>query len=256
MTAVERHPEQQRSALMKGLHVLESVASHHRLSDIAATTGLSVSTVHRILTDLVENGWVEQDAGRQYRPGVRVHGLVSLLHNDEEIVRRALPHLRALRDRTGFTVHMARYGRENLVYIAKIDGLGSYQMRSRVGDAIPLWSTAIGKAVLAALDERSTRELVAGATLERRTPATITSRRELLEQVDVIRSRGWSTDDGENELHTRCVGVALRDASGRVIGGVSLSGLDHEMTLETAADLAPRVSETGRSIERQLRPAG
>lgn len=254
MSATAAGAERQRSALEKGLAVLESVASNHRLSAIAAETGLSVSTVHRILADLVDHGWVEQDADKSYRPGGRARRLAGRVYDDEELVRLAVPHLRALRDETGFTVHMARYQRDQPVYVAKIDGLGSYQMRSRVGDAIALWSTAIGKAVLAALDERTVRTLVATATLERRTPSTIMSHRALLAQIDEIRARGWAYDDGENELQTRCVGVALRDGTGRVLGGISMSGLGHELTMELAERLAPRVAETGRRVERALFP--
>jgi IclR family acetate operon transcriptional repressor len=254
MSIADKPVEPQLSALMKGLRVLEAVAANHRISDIAAETGLSVSTVHRVLSDLVEHGWVEQDNTRSYSPGLRVHGRVALLQNDERLVQMALPHLHALRDRIGFTVHMARFGQDRLAYVAKIDGPASYQMRSRVGDTIPLWSTAIGKAVLASLDEQSGHELVTGAKLQRHTPKTIMSKRELWEQIGVIRQRGWSVDDEENELHIRCVGVALRDPSGRVIGGVSSSGLDHEMTPETVERIAPLVVETGRRINKLLRP--
>ena len=254
MTPSEKPQEAQLSALMKGLKVLESVAAHDRISDIAADTGLSVSTVHRILSDLVEHSWVDQDHDRASSPGLRVHGLVSLLQNDERLVRLALPHLQALRDRIGFTVHMARFGQDRLAYVAKIDGPAAYQMRSRVGDTITLWSTAIGKAVLAALDEQSGHELVAGATLQRHTPKTIMSKRVLWDQIGLIRQRGWSVDDEENELHIRCVGIALRDADGRVIGGISSSGLDHEMTPETVERVAPFVVETGRRISSLIRP--
>src|SRR5690625_306853 len=125
--------ETRRSALIKGLHVLESVGQHERLSDIAARTDLSPSTVHRILADLVEHGWVNRDSDRAYRPGVRVHGLVSLLHQGELLVRLAQPELEQLRDSTGFTVHLAGYQGNGLVYIAKLDGLAAYQMRSAVG---------------------------------------------------------------------------------------------------------------------------
>lgn len=254
MTAMEAPAaQQQRSSLMKGLAVLEAVAVHHRVSDISTATGLSVSTVHRMLSDLAENGWVEQDEDRTYRPGMRMYGLVPLLQNDERLVDVAVPYLHALRDRVGFTVHMARYGQDGLVYIAKIDGPASYQMRSRVGDSIPLWSTAIGKAVLAAMDESSARSLVGTAALQRRTAKTIMSKRALWEQIEVIRKRGWSVDDEENELHIRCVGTVLRDGNGRVIGGVSCSGLDHEMTVERVQQVAPLVVETVTQIGEKLR---
>lgn len=253
MTAEQLPVVQQRSSLMKGLAVLEAVAGSQRISDIAVATGLSVSTVHRMLSDLVENGWVEQNPDRSYRPGLRVHTLASLLQSDERLADVAIPYLHALRDRAGFTVHMARYGQGGLVYIAKIDGPASYQMRSRVGDAIPLWSTAIGKAVLAALDESSSRSLIATAALQRRTARTIMSKEALWEQIEVIRKRGWSVDDEENEPHIRCVGSVLRDGHGRTIGGVSCSGLDHEMTRERLQEVAPLVVDTVRQISEKLR---
>jgi IclR family acetate operon transcriptional repressor len=252
VTTEPKPAEPQLSALMKGLKVLEAVPANHRISDIATETGLSVSTVHRILSDLVEYGWVEQDQERAYRPGRRVQGLASLLHNDEQLVRTALPHLQALRDRVGFTVHMARFAHNELSYVAKIDGPAAYQMRSRIGDTIPLWSSAIGKAILAALDEQTSRDLLKGAQLQRRTRSTIMSKSSLWNQVELIRRRGWAVDDEENELHIRCVGVALQDASGRVIGGLSTSALDHEMTPATIDRVAPLVMETGARINKLL----
>jgi IclR family acetate operon transcriptional repressor len=253
MTALEVPAEQQqRSSLMKGLVVLEAVADHHRVSDIASATGLSVSTVHRMLSDLTENGWIEQHEDRTYQPGPRVQNLVSLLQKDERLVDVAIPYLHALRERVRFTVHMARYGQDGLVYIAKIDGPASYQMRSRVGDSIPLWSTAIGKAVLAAMDENSSRSLIATATLQRRTPKSIMSKKSLWEQIETIRSRGWSVDDEENEPHIRCVGTVLRDGNGRVVGGISCSGLDHEMTPERVVQVAPLVLDAAIKIQDSL----
>lgn len=252
MTMGAKPAEPQLSALMKGLKVLEAVSAHHRISDIASVTGLSVSTVHRILSDLIEHRWVEQDQERAYHPGRRVQGLVSLFHNDEQLVRTALPHLQALRDGVGFTVHMARFAHNELCYVAKIDGPGAYEMRSRVGDTIPLWSSAIGKAILAALDDQTSRDLIKDAQLQRRTRFTIMSKSVLWKQVDLVRSRGWAVDEEENELHIRCVGVALRDANGRVIGGLSTSALDHEMTPATIERIAPLVVETGARINKLL----
>lgn len=245
--------EARRSALIKGLHVLESVGQHERLSDIAARAGLSPSTVHRILADLVEHGWVNQDSDRAYRPGVRVHGLVSLLRQDELLVRLAQPRLEELRDRTGFTVHLAGYQGNGLVYIAKLDGLAAYQMRSAVGNPAPLWSTAVGKAVLSRLDSATVKDLLSRAELVPRSEATIVSKPELLSEIHRVAERGWAMDDGENEPQTRCVGVAVQDASGRPIAGLSISGLSHDMTFDTATAYAPVVVETGQTIEALLR---
>ena len=125
-------------------------------------------------------------------------------------------------------------------------------MRSSIGDTITLWSSPIGNAILPALDEQTSRDLLKGAQLQRRTRSTIMSKSSLWNQVELIRRRGWAVDDEENELHIRCVGVALQDASGRVIGGLSTSALDHEMTPATIDRVAPLVMETGARINKLL----
>lgn len=241
-------PDRQLSALMKGLTVLEAVASHQRISELAQETGLSVSTVHRVLTDLVDHGWVEQESDRSYQLGLRSHRLATQIRKDEWITRSATPHLQRLRDTVGVTVHMARFHQDALMYVAKIDGPAAYQMRSRVGDTIPLWSSAIGKSVLAHLEPSESRRLLDSVTLTRHTPSTIMSKTELWAEIQLAAERGWAVDNEENELGIRCVGTVLRDSDGNVLGGISASGLDHEMTPERIEQMIPHVLEAGKRI--------
>ena len=81
------------SALAKGLAVLEAVLTNERLSDVSKATGLSNSTVHRVLGDLVTSGWVHQDDSRRYHPGRRMHALAVLMNDDGEISWQARPIL-------------------------------------------------------------------------------------------------------------------------------------------------------------------
>lgn len=242
----------QHSALIKGLRVLEVVATHERLSDIARTTGLSNSTVHRILTDLVSHGWVHQDADRTYHLGPRPGGLVNLVEREDEYLEHVIPHLLALRDETGQTVHFAVRRKEQLTYTVKLDGLGSHRMRSYVGMQLPLYCTAIGKAVLATMSQDQVVRVLSRAPVRRLTARTVVTRPQLFDQLDVIARRGWALDDGENEVDTRCVGVAVARGDGNVIGGLSMSGLDREFDAEELATFAPAVVETGRAVSDVL----
>lgn len=242
----------QQSALIKGLRVLEVVATHERLSDIARTTGLSYSTVHRILADLVAHGWVHQDEDRHYHPGPRPGGLANLLETEDEYLREVVPHLRALRDETGQTVHFAVRRRDRLTYTAKLDGLGSHHMRSYVGMQLPLYCTAIGKAVLATMNQNQVVQLLSRSPVRRLTARTIVTRPQLFDQLGIISRRGWALDDGENEDDTRCVGVAVTQGDGNVIGGLSMSGLDQEFDAGELATFAPAVVETGRTVSELL----
>lgn len=242
----------QHSALIKGLRVLEVVATHERLSDIARTTGLSYSTVHRILTDLVAHGWVHQDADRHYHPGPRPGGLANLLEKEDEYLEHVIPHLLALRDETGQTVHFAVRRDERLIYTVKLDGLGSHRMRSYVGMQLPLYCTAIGKAILATMTPDQVVKILSRAPVRRLTARTVVTRPQLFDQLAVISRRGWALDDGENEDDTRCVGVAVSQGEAGVIGGLSMSGLDQEFDADELATFAPAVVETGRAVSEVL----
>ena len=242
----------QHSALIKGLRVLEVVATHERLSDIARTTGLSYSTVHRILADLVAHGWVHQDTDRRYHPGPRPGGLANLLEKDDDYLDQVIPHLLELRNQTGQTVHFAVRRGHHLTYTVKLDGLGAHRMRSYVGMQLPLHCTAIGKAVLATMSEGQVVKVLAAAPVRRLTPRTVVTRPQLFDQLGVISRRGWALDDGENEEDTRCVGVAVARGEAGVIGGLSMSGLDREFDARELETFAPAVVETGWAVSKVL----
>jgi len=250
--SIEATDVTQHSALIKGLRVLEVVTTHERLSDIARTTGLSYSTVHRILADLVAHGWVHQDADRHYHPGPRPGGLANLLDKEDAYLEHVIPHLLALRDVTGQTVHFAVRRDDQLTYMVKLDGLGSHRMRSYVGMQLPLYCTAIGKAILATMSEDEVVKVLARTPVRRLTARTVVTRPQLFDQLEVISLRGWALDDGENEAGTRCVGVAVSQGAAGIIGGLSVSGLDQLFDADELAAFAPAVVETGRAVSEVL----
>lgn len=240
------------SALGRGLTIVESVLEYSRLSDIANATGLSNSTVHRILADLTAYGWVFQDETRQYHPGRRLHALAARLADDGHLVGVALPHLERLREATGHTVHFGLIKSDRIMYAAKLDGNGAYRMRSRVGAMVPLHSTAIGKAVLSTKTREQVEQLLSSAQMEPMTPSTYTSVESLLPELDTSRARGWAIDDKENEPQLRCVGAAVLNGNGQAIGGVSVSALDFDLPIGVMAEVAAAVSATAAAISSEL----
>jgi IclR family acetate operon transcriptional repressor len=239
-------------ASLKSLLVLESVVTNERLSDIADSTQLSLSTVHRILADLTSAGWVYQTDNKRYRAGRRLLALSGLLLEDSGVVWRARPHLTRLREKTGFTVHFGLIKNADIMYAAKLDGGGSYRMKSRVGVVVPLYSTAIGKAVLATLPEAEVVSLLARADIRKVTPRTVTSLPVLQRELAISRKRGWAVDDGENEIDLRCLGAAVFDSSGRAIGGVSVSALGFEFPKRRVRLVAHDVLVAARAITVDL----
>lgn len=241
-----------RSALAKGLAMLEAVMSNDRLSDLSKATDLSFSTAHRVLSELVATGWVYQDEDKRYVPGRRMHAIAGLLREDGEISRVARPYLEELRRATGMTVHFGLVKGDAVMYAAKLDGLGSYRMLSRVGGMVPMYSTSIGKAFLAAVPDGRVAEIVKRTGMARVTDSTHTSLATLLEDLHSTRQRGWAIDNGENEPGLRCVGAPIYDASGSGIGGVSVSALEFEMPVTRLREVAEHVVTAGHRISESL----
>jgi IclR family acetate operon transcriptional repressor len=117
---------------------------------------------------------------------------------------------------------------------------------------LPLHSTGIGKAILAALPEDEALALLERTGMPRRTPNTITTARAMREEMRRIRARGFAIDDEENEANIRCVAAAVYGHLGRPVGGVSVSTLTFELSAEGAAALAPEVMETAARISAAL----
>ncbi len=125
-------------------------------------------------------------------------------------------------------------------------------MPSRVGMSLRLHSTAIGKAILAELTDEEVRGVAVRTGLPRLTPATLTGVDELLAHLGKVRARGYAMDDEENEPGIRCVGAAVFDHTGRVLGGISISSLAMDMEREVLEELAPVVTSAARDVSLAL----
>jgi IclR family acetate operon transcriptional repressor len=239
------------TAIAKLVALVEALPDHDRVKSLAEATRLPQSTTHRILSQLVELGWVHV-SDRSYVPGPRLLALSRRIDADATLTRVAMEPVRRLSTNTGYTVHFALLHGDVSVYAIKTEGRRAYLMRSRVGDELALHRTAIGKAILATLPEAQVRQIAERTGLTGATTATITQVDALIEHLAQVRHRGWALDDEENEEHTRCVGAAALDPAGNAVGAVSLSALVFDLPLDLAHRLGRQVVATANEISAAL----
>lgn len=244
-------------AVAKVVRVVEALTAHSSITGISRSTGLPTSTVHRIVQELTALGWVRGNGQQGYLPGAGLLTIAARAESEAGMTAYVRPVLERLRDATTHTVHFALRQGDEAVYVAKIEGTRSYEMRSRVGLAIPLHCTAIGKALLAALTEDEVRATLARTGMPAMTSATIVDVEDMLAHLRGIARHGYSIDDQENEMHTRCIGAVVRDHRGLPIGGISLSGMAFEIDDTTLFEHAPLVLAAAREVSHALgyRPA-
>ncbi|QFZ19554.1 IclR family transcriptional regulator [Saccharothrix syringae] len=213
------------SAAEKTLSVLEALADHSRIADIADASGLPKPTVHRILQTLVQRGFARSDGRGGYLGGPRILSLAGRFLQRLDLAEHVRPTLRALQERTGWTVHLALLSGDEAVYVVKLEGTRPYHLASRVGMSLRLHCTSIGKAILAAMPDDEVRALAGRAGLPARTPNTITDPDDLLLELADVRARGYAEDREENEAGVRAVGAAVFNHTGEVVGAVSAASL-------------------------------
>jgi DNA-binding IclR family transcriptional regulator len=131
--------------------------------------------------------------------------------------------LQALRDATQETVHLAVRSGSEMVYIEKLESPHAVRMASRIGTRVTLYSSSVGKAYLAALDNAARDALLDGLTLTRFTANTIVEPDALRAELDETRERGYAEDREENEPQIFCYGCAIRAADGLPIACISVS---------------------------------
>ncbi|MFB9677857.1 IclR family transcriptional regulator [Streptosporangium vulgare] len=244
------------SSIDKALAVLEAIAEHHRVTDIAAATGVSKSTVHRILQSLVEWGFARADGSGGYEPGPRILTLAGRVMNRFDPARQASGALNALHERIGYTTHFAIRSGDEAVYVDKLEGRRPYQMPSRVGMSLRLHCTAIGKAVLAQLGADEVRAICARTGMPAPTPTTLTTPEDLLADLALVRSRGYALDNEENLPGILCVGAPVFDHTGQVLGGISISALAMDMGRDDLERFAPDVVAAAREVSAALGAPG
>lgn len=239
--------------LVKGIGLLQLLAAEATpltLADLADRTGWPKPTLHRVVTTLLDHGMIRSDDGR-YRIGVQCLVLGGAFIRGLDLRREARPHLEDLVHRTGETAHLAVQDGPIIVYVDKVESPKPVRMHSWLGATNRMYSTGVGKAILAFSDEDFRAQVLAGP-LESRTPQTITDPRRLDRELATIRRRGFSLDNEENEPSIRCVGAPVFDHRRVVVGGLSVSAPTFRFSPKQAMKAGDVVKDAARALSERL----
>ncbi len=231
--------------------LLDVIAAHEdsvSLKILSAETGLHPSTAFRILASLAEQGFVERTTRGNYQLGVKLMQLGSRVHASVDIRKVALPLMEQLRDRLGETVNLTVREGDEVVYIERSLAKRMIRVEQVIGSRAPLHVTAVGKLILGDQGEAACRSYAKRSKLPAYTKNTRTKITALLQDCIAAAKRGYALDNEEAELGVGCIGTLVRDASGHVVAGLSVSAPIERRRDEWVA----QVVETGAQISKQL----
>jgi DNA-binding IclR family transcriptional regulator len=236
--------------MMNLLDTLAARTGPVSLKDLASSTGLHPSTAHRILNDMVVGRFVDRgDQAGTYRLGMRLLELGNLVKARLSVREAAIESMRELHQRTGQTVNLSVRQGDEIIYIERAYSERSgMQVVRAIGGRAPLHLTSSGKLFLAADDPRLVRAYATRTGLAGHTRNSITELPKLERELSLVRARGYARDNEELEPGVRCIAASIRDDSGRIVAGLSLSAPAERMNDDWAADLLA----AAQSISHQL----
>src|SRR5579863_4523770 len=243
------------TALQRGLRLLHIFSeSPHGLTAkyVAERSRLPVSTVHRFLANLESAGFLNCGGDGIYHLGIACFATGQAALGQLDIRRVSLPHLRELNQQTRETIHLTVRHGLSAVYVEKLDSPEQLRIHSRIGAAVPLYCTAVGKVMLAHMSDEERERVLPLLGLKRLTANTVGNLQELETELYRVRKNGYACDLEEHEMHIRCVAAPIWDHTGSVQSSLSITAPLVRMPVNRLRQLAPLIQTAGLQISRDL----
>lgn len=245
----------------KTLQIIEIMANNRepmRLQDIALKVSLPASTVLRMVYTLMNAGYVNQDSiSQRYSLSLKFAQIGYLVSSQTDIRTLARPLLIALSQHCHEASCLAVDENMEVVYIDVVEGPDSLlRIMQRIGKRAPMHCTGVGKLMLQEYSATQLDKYIAVKGLPATTPNTLVTKESLVKELEKIGQQGFAIDDEECELGARCLAAPVRDYSGKIIAGISVSGPISRMTPQKITHYIPIIMQTAQDISALLAYSG
>ncbi|MEM6372162.1 MAG: IclR family transcriptional regulator [Pseudomonadota bacterium] len=236
----------------KALEVLDLVAQAERPMRFSEMLHLSPhpkATLYRLVQTLTNLGMMRYDVDRQtYSPGLRLVSLAHAAWRQSSLAPIARPHIDALSETLGETVHLAQLDAGQVLYVDKRNAADPIEMFSQAGKVGPGYCTGVGKAMLAFLSDDARETALSQQAWFAHTAHTHTTRDSLCAELEQVRAQGVAYDREEHEPGIICVAAPILSVTGRSIGALSVTTSTARKSLADLATLTPHLKTTAKEI--------
>lgn len=254
MSVIDNSPDSV-SSVLKVFGILQALGEQKEIgvTELSQRIMMSKSTVYRFLQTMKTLGYVNQEGETdKYTLSLKLFELGGRALEHQDLIQIADVQMHRLGKLTKETLHLGALDENSVVYLHKIDSEYNLRMYSRIGRRCPLYSTALGKVMMAWLPEEEVRSMLAGVTFERFTEHTLANVDALLAELAQVRGQGYAEDNEENENGLRCFGVPIYNRMGRIITGLSLSLPIVRFEESKRAELVSLLHEAASRISAEL----
>src|ERR1700730_3748988 len=236
----------------RALAIIETLAEDdegYPLCDLAVRTGLSPSTVHRLLTTLEKRRFVQFDRDQSmWHIGAQSFAVGATFARRRNFVCQAMPYLRKLRDQTKETANLAVVDDETIIVLTRMESREIMRSLTKVGGRVAMVASGVGKAVLATYSDEDVNAIIRRQGMPRLTEKSIVRPSDLFRELQTIRRQGYAVADEEARIGLRCVAAVVYNDCSEPLAAISVSGMASRVT----QDRVPALGRTVREVAAEL----
>ncbi|WMI82142.1 IclR family transcriptional regulator [Anaerotignum sp. MB30-C6] len=186
-------------SIFKAFQIIEELNKFGELSigELSQALSMDKGTVHRLVNTIKEAGYIVQNPfSRKYANSIKLFTIGNRIIERTSIKEIARPYIEAVAEETKETINLCMHSGINIVYIDKMESNSAIKVGIEVGTALPMYCTGMGKAILAFLPQEELFKIIENTSFKKRTAKTVSSKEELLQQLELVRQNGYA-EDGE-----------------------------------------------------------
>ncbi|MDF2698626.1 MAG: transcriptional regulator, IclR family [Haloplasmataceae bacterium] len=237
----------------KAIRILDLISKHKNglsLSEIAEKTNLAKSSTYDILDELLNEHILELKEKKYYVIGIKAFEIGTTYINNTDVVTKGKSDIETLAEALNKTAFIGTLQGDEVIYIYKFQGTNAKLTACNIGTHKKLYYTALGKVLLAYMDESERNNIIKDTNFVKHTEYTITNKEQLIADLEQIKRQGFSVDNREGESHMLCFGAPIFDYSGKVVASASISDLyDEKVNIN---DLGNKLKDVCLNISRKL----
>ncbi|GAB4354024.1 MAG: IclR family transcriptional regulator [Oricola sp.] len=249
--------------LGKAVAVLDVVANAKkpmRFTDLLAALDQPRGTLHRQISNLIDEGLLQVNPDNSYGLGLRLLKFASNAWAGNQFREIAEPHLQALHDKAGETIHLGVLQGTEVIYLDKVESRQSVRMHSQIGNASPAFCTGVGKAALSLLPDDDLEQRMERIDFHPHTANTLRDAGALRREIAEIRATGIAFDREEHEAGIHCIAAPIGAHHRAFYAGISITApvyrVDREQLDAWADDVRGAAAAITDDMRLKLGPRG
>ncbi len=242
-------------AIVKACRILDLLAEAKRplsLSELTSETGWAKSTVYGLLSSMRSCGIVEQDAQNGcYALGVRLFEYGSAVQSTRNIISLSREPMERLVATSGESASLSMLDRGEALVLSHAEADSGFHIVSETGAHLPAFCTAQGKVLLSSLPDATVRRIFE-TRFQAFTPHTAGDAETLINELRMVREKGYAIENGEFRIGIRGVAAPIRDHSGTIRYALGLIGMFRRIDSDEFRSATAEVVKTAGTISEAL----